>query len=168
MPERVTDEQARTFAAYHSDDSLPWYQADPSLLKQRGDDATEFPFDKERDEFIWLRDLALDLLACRAERDEWEKVALDYPALSIRYQQVKAERDAAVARAERAEQERDALTIVMGAAKCWRDADLRDADFILHRGVRSDVASDALRNAAHGLRIAIDEARLLRAEADRG
>mgnify|MGYP001385334783 CR=1 FL=1 len=63
--QRVTDEQAAVFAAYHTDDSLPWYQADPSLLKQRGDDAEEFPYDKERDEFVWLRDLALDLLSAR-------------------------------------------------------------------------------------------------------
>jgi hypothetical protein len=61
MP-RVTPEQAAVFAGYHTDDSPVWYQADPSLLKQRGDDAVEFPYDKERDEFIWLRDLALDLL----------------------------------------------------------------------------------------------------------
>jgi hypothetical protein len=64
---RVTDDEARVFAAYHTDDSPCWYQLDPSLLKQRGDDREEFPYDKERDEFVWLRDLAADLLYERAK-----------------------------------------------------------------------------------------------------
>jgi hypothetical protein len=83
MPEqRVTDAQAATFAAYHRDDSPVWYTADPSLLKQRGDDAEQFPYDKERDEFIWLRDLAKDLLDERRERAACEgALAADYASI---------------------------------------------------------------------------------------
>ena len=76
--QRVTDEQAAVFAAYVPEGKV-WYEADPSLLKQRGDDAEEFPPDRERDEFIWLRDLALDL---QDERREHADCEADYVALA--------------------------------------------------------------------------------------
>jgi len=60
---RVSDAEAAVFAKYREDDELVWYKADPSLLKLReGDDTQE----KQRDEFVWLRELALDLRDCRA------------------------------------------------------------------------------------------------------
>lgn len=63
MNERVTDAQARTFAAYDRDDSgrTVWYVADPSLLTREDED--ESPY--EAGEFDWMRDLAADLLDAR-------------------------------------------------------------------------------------------------------
>jgi hypothetical protein len=52
---RVTPEQAAVFAAYDEQDAATvWYRADTKLL------VTESA-DSRNDEFIWLRDLALDL-----------------------------------------------------------------------------------------------------------
>lgn len=64
MNQRVTDEQARTFAAYDREDSgaTVWYRVDPALLER--EDQDESPYDAG--EFDWMRDLALDLLGERA------------------------------------------------------------------------------------------------------
>jgi hypothetical protein len=52
---RVTDREAAVFAAYDEQDAATvWYRADTKLL------VTESA-DSRNDEFIWLRDLALDL-----------------------------------------------------------------------------------------------------------
>jgi hypothetical protein len=65
---RVTDREAAVFAAYDEQDAATvWYRADTKLL------VTESA-DSRNDEFIWLRDLALDhadltaaLAACEAD-----------------------------------------------------------------------------------------------------
>ena len=60
MSQRVTDEQAKIFAAYVEDEAdTVWYRAEPKLLEQAQSE------DSRADEFAWLRDLALDLLDCR-------------------------------------------------------------------------------------------------------
>jgi hypothetical protein len=57
---RVTDEQARVFAAYDEQDAATvWYRADKQLLEQVQSE------DSRADEFAWLRDLAKDLLETR-------------------------------------------------------------------------------------------------------
>jgi hypothetical protein len=61
MNARVTDAQARTFAAYDEQtSSTVWYNADPRLLEEVQSS------DSRADEFAWLRDLAADLLDERA------------------------------------------------------------------------------------------------------
>jgi hypothetical protein len=72
MSQRVTPEQAAVFAAYDEQEvGTVWYNADPKLLEQVQST------DSRADEFIWLRDLALDhaeltdalKVACEAIRD---------------------------------------------------------------------------------------------------
>jgi hypothetical protein len=60
---RVTDEQAAVFAAYEKDGKV-WYELDASLTAPREDTSEGMA------EFEWLRDLALDPLLARRERDE--------------------------------------------------------------------------------------------------
>lgn len=61
MNVRVTDAQARTFAAYDEQEiKTVWYNADPKLLEEVQSS------DSRADEFAWLRDLAADLLDERA------------------------------------------------------------------------------------------------------
>jgi hypothetical protein len=62
--QRVTDDQARTFAAYDGEEGTEWYDADPSLLNSTEGEGEAGIL--QRDEFLWLRDLALDLLDARA------------------------------------------------------------------------------------------------------
>jgi hypothetical protein len=74
--QRVTPEQAAVFAAYDEQDAATvWYRADTRLLETESADS-------RNDEFIWLRDLALDhadltaaLAACEADYAEAVRAA---------------------------------------------------------------------------------------------
>jgi hypothetical protein len=68
---RVTDAQAATFAAYDEQDSAKVWYNDPRLLE------TPTAPDSRNDEFLWLRDLAADLLD---ERKAHAALAADYAA----------------------------------------------------------------------------------------
>jgi hypothetical protein len=62
--QRVTDDQAWTFAAYDGGEGTEWEDLDPSLKNATEADVAAGYI--QRDEFLWLRDLALDLLESRA------------------------------------------------------------------------------------------------------
>lgn len=65
MSQRVTDDEARVFAAYREDGppSGCWYRFPGMLEVREGSTCDE---STEMDEFEWLRLLALDLLDARA------------------------------------------------------------------------------------------------------
>jgi hypothetical protein len=105
MSERVTDVQAAVFAAYQKDGKV-WYELDASLTAPREDTPEGMA------EFEWLRDLALDLLLARRERDEAQAHA----------ERLKKECEAWRAFYDKMTVEEDTTYFSAGSIAFWREA----------------------------------------------